>query len=214
MFGHRTLVTRVLAGAAMLAAAAVPAGVAAAQEQGADARPTMAVVYFTNGAIGKAHEEFQPLSLGLADMMITELAANPKVRVVERDRINALMDEQKLSAGDRVDASTAVAMGKMLGAHHILIGTYVTDPRGRMRLAVRSVNTETSQVEYTESVQDKQDNVLDMVTSLAEKVNKGLNLPAIPKRQPAAGGSGTRGASQSTEKAAPAPSRQVPFQAV
>ncbi|HKG93559.1 MAG TPA: CsgG/HfaB family protein [Gemmatimonadaceae bacterium] len=220
MFGHRTLVTRVLAGAAMLAAAAVPAGVAAAQEQGADARPTMAVVYFTNGAIGKAHEEFQPLSLGLADMMITELAANPKIRVVERDRINQLMDEQKLSAGDRVDPSTAVAMGKLLGAHHILIGTYVTDTKGRMVLAVRSVNTETSQVEYTETVRDKSDNVLDMVATLAEKVNKGLNLPSIQKRSSAAPGGNTRGASQSSAQSSaesappPAARRQVPFQAV
>ena len=214
MFGLRQLVGRTLAagaGAMLLAGATL-----GAQDQGgADTRPTVAIVYFTNGAIGKGHEELQPLSLGLADMMITEMAANPRVRIVERDRINQLMDEQKLSAGDRVDPSTAVAMGKLLGAHHILIGTYVTDPKGRMVLAVRSVNTETSQVEYTDQVRGKSDDVLDMVSTLAEKVNKGLNLPAIPRRQPAAGGN-TRGASQSpSDNAAPAPkARQVPFQAV
>jgi hypothetical protein len=216
MFGHRQLVGRTLAagaGAILLAGATL-----GAQDQGgADSRPTVAIVYFTNGAIGKGHEELQPLSLGLADMMITEMAANPRVRIVERDRINQLMDEQKLSAGDRVDPSTAVAMGKLLGAHHILIGTYVTDPKGRMVLAVRSVNTETSLVEYSDQVRGKSDDVLEMVSSLSEKVNKGLNLPSIPKRQPAAApGGNTRGASQSPgDNAAPAPKpRQVPFQAV
>ena len=62
-----------------LAGLALVAGVAAAQS-----KPTLAVLPLTNSALGKANDELQPLSKGLADMLITSLASNPNVRVVER----------------------------------------------------------------------------------------------------------------------------------
>ena len=48
-----------------------------------------------------------------------------------------------------------------------------------MRIDVRSVNTETGQIEYTESVSGKSDKLLDLVIQLGAKVNAGLKLPAL-----------------------------------
>src|SRR5262249_1434001 len=50
-----------------------------------DARPTVAVLYFDNGAIGRA-ADYEPLRKGMADMLITELSRNQNLRVVERDQ--------------------------------------------------------------------------------------------------------------------------------
>lgn len=146
-----------------------------------DDRPTVAVMYFTDGAIGKAHEDLAPLSGGIADLLITELSANPKIRVVERDNLKKLMDEQNLSAGGRVDEATAVKIGKLLGAHHMIFGGFVTDGRGTMRLDARAVNVETSAIEHVESVQGKQADLMSLIDQLAEKLNKGMNLPPMPK---------------------------------
>ena len=131
---------------ALAAAVALVPRLGGAQPSAPDGRPTMAVLYFTNAAMVD-REEYAPLAKGLAEMVITELAGNPGVRVVERDRIQALFDEQALSAGGRVDPETAVKAGKTLGARHLLFGTFVVDPRQTMRMDVRAINTETSALE-------------------------------------------------------------------
>ena len=153
-----------------------------------DARPTVAVLYFTNGAL-LSNADYAPLSKGMAEMLITELSRNPGVRVVERDRLQQLLAEQNLGSGDRVDKETAVRLGKILGAHHLLMGSFIIDPKQNMRIDVRSVNTETSQVEYVESIDGKAERMLSMVGELGAKVNAGLKLPAIPVRVPGAPGS-------------------------
>jgi TolB-like protein len=175
------------------------AGVSGAQQPvvsqpgASDSRPTVAVLYFTNGAL-MSNADYAPLSKGMAEMLITELARNPGIRVVERDRLQQLLAEQNLGSGDRVDKETAVRLGKMLGAHHLVMGAFVIDPKQNMRIDIRSVHTETSQVEYVESLEGKADRMLGMVTELGAKVNAGLKLPAIPMRVPGTGGANGSGA--------------------
>ncbi|HEY0777060.1 MAG TPA: CsgG/HfaB family protein [Gemmatirosa sp.] len=144
----------------------------------AESRPTLAVLYFTNSAL-VGGTDYQPLSKGMAEMLITALAQNPGVRVVERDRLQALLEEQNLSTSGRVDQATAVRVGKVLGAQHLLMGAFVIDPHQTMRIDLRSVNTETSQIEYVESVTGKADQLLSLVDQLGRKVNTGLRLPPV-----------------------------------
>lgn len=153
--------------------------VSAGAQAAASNKPTVAIMYFTNGAIGKA-EEYAPLSKGLAEMLITELSANANIRVVERDRIQSLIEEQKLAENGRVDQATAVKAGKVLGALHMLMGSFVIDPKERMRMDVRAINTETSELEYATTVTGKADNMLELLTQLATKLNSGLKLPDVP----------------------------------
>ena len=165
----------VLVAASMAVASALPLSAQGA----ADAqRPTLAVLYFTNGALID-NASFAPLSKGMAEMLITELAQNSTVRVVERDRLQSLIEEQNLQNSDRVDKETAVKLGKTLGARHMLLGSFIIDQKRNMRIDVRAVNTETSQIDYTESVSGNADNLLALVIQLGSKVNAGLKLPAL-----------------------------------
>jgi TolB-like protein len=163
--------------ALVLAALGVPRSLVAAAPQ--DARPTVAVMYFNNGALMK-HADYQPLSKGIADVLITELASNDSIRVVERDQLQKLLEEQDLNNTDRVDKATAVKIGRILGAQHMIFGGFVIDPKGRMRLDARAVNVATSEIEYVETVTDKADNVLQMIATLADKLNAGMKLPSTP----------------------------------
>jgi len=163
----------------MLAASVAATTAVPAFAQGAaDSRPTVAVLYFTNGAL-MDNASYAPLSKGMAEMLITELAQNTAVRVVERDRLQSVIEEQNLQNSDRVDKETAIKLGKTLGARHMLLGTFVVDQRKNMRIDVRAVNTETSAIEYTESVTGNADNLLQLVIQLGSKVNAGLKLPAL-----------------------------------
>ncbi|MGH7654175.1 MAG: CsgG/HfaB family protein [Gemmatimonadaceae bacterium] len=148
----------------------------------AQSKPTVAIMYFNDGAIGKAHDELAPLSKGICDVLITEMADNPGITVVERDQLQAIVAEQKLSTDKMTDPSTIVRVGKLLGVHHMIAGGFVTDPSGTMRLDLRSFDVETGKVEFTTSAMDKTANLLALIHKVAVKTNAGLKLPDIPKQ--------------------------------
>lgn len=160
----------------LFATLAVPAILPAQAAQ--DSRPTIAVLYFTNSALVD-FSSYAPLSKGMAEMLINEIAQNKAVRVVERDRLQPLLEEQNLQESNRVDKETAVKLGKILGARHMLMGSFVIDPNRNMRIDVRAVNTETSAIEFVETVNGKADKLLDLVIQMGEKLNAGLKLPAL-----------------------------------
>jgi curli biogenesis system outer membrane secretion channel CsgG len=81
-----------------------------------------------------------------------------------------------------VDQETAVKLGKILGVRHLLMGGFVIDPRENMRLDLRAVNVETSQVEYVETVSGKAEDILGLITRLGTRVNQRLRLPPLPAR--------------------------------
>ena len=160
---------------------ASPASAAAQASASPDLRPTVAVMHFNNGAIGKAHEELDPLRVGVADLLISELSENSNIRVIERDQVKQLLDEQNLGSAARIDKETAVRVGKLLGVHHMIFGVFVTDQKGMMRLDARAVEVETGRIEHVERVSDRSDNFMAMVEKLGDRLNAGMKLPEMPK---------------------------------
>lgn len=164
---------------ALLAAAAliVPA---LADGQGNTRLPTVAIMYFNNGALVD-HDDYEPMKKGMADILITEMKSNPSIRVIERDALQALMDEQKLTEDKRTDPATSARLGKILGAQHMIVGGFFIDRKGRLRLDARSVNVETSEIEHVETIGGDANDVLDVIAELARKLNAGLKLPGRPE---------------------------------
>lgn len=158
--------------------AGVPALVA--QGGGQDTRPGLAVFAFTNGgSYGQQKEDYDALERGMAGMLISELAANPALRVVERESIQHLLDEQNLGASGRVDAQTASKIGKLVGARYAVMGTFI-DLYGDFRVDIRVVNVETSEIIKTEKASMQREHLFDLVRNIAAALNKDLNLPALP----------------------------------
>jgi len=154
----------------------------AAQGGGQDTRPGIAVFAFTNGgSYGQQKEDYDALERGMAGMLISELGANPSLRVVERENIQRLVDEQNLGASGRVDAQTAAKVGKLVGARYAVMGDFI-DLYGDFRVDVRVVNVETSEIIKTEKVTMQREHLFDIVRSLATALNKGLNLPPLSRQ--------------------------------
>jgi TolB-like protein len=65
----------------------------------------------------------RPLSTALADLLTTDLSVSDRLRLVERSRVQLLLDEMKLTESDRVDAATGARSGRMLGAERIVQGS-------------------------------------------------------------------------------------------
>lgn len=186
----------------LIRATAVLAVVTAAAVAQDDMRPTVAVLPFVNSAIGASNAELAPLSKGIADLLIVEMAQNPAIRVVERENIARLLEEQNLGRDGRVDDASAARIGKLLGARHIVTGSFITDRSGVMVLTLKSIDTETSRIEWTDMQRDKTDNFLALVAKAAASANSGLKLPDL-----------TAAARQTSQARTQAQAR-VPFQAV
>ena len=160
---------------------AVGFALVAAPARAQDTRPGIAVLPFDNsGSYGQDKENFDALQKGIAGMLISELAANPAARVVEREQIQSLLEEQNLGAGGRVDPQTAAKIGKLVGARYIITGTFV-DFYGDFRVDLRLVNTETSEIIKVESDRMQRDHLFDIIKSLATRLMKDVNLPPLPK---------------------------------
>ena len=154
----------------------------AAQGGGQDTRPGIAVFAFTNGgSYGQQKEDYDALERGMAGMLISELSANPALRVVERENVQHLVDEQNLGASGRVDPQTAARIGKVVGARYAVMGDFI-DLYGDFRVDVRVVNVETSEIIKTEKVTMQREHLFDIVRGLATALNKDLNLPALPRQ--------------------------------
>lgn len=179
---------------------AAVAGLVAPQAQAQrEGKPTVAILYFNNNAFTKDARDLDGLTKGVPDFLITEMSSNPNIRVIERDQVVKLLDEQKLITGGQVDRETAVKVGKLLGAQHMIFGGFMADPKGNFRIDARAVNVQTGEIEHTERVQDKADNIMPLIAQLAEKLNAGMHLPSSPAAGasvPPASGSSTTGARQ------------------
>lgn len=87
----------------------------------ASGKPTIAVSDFRNDT--SAGWWYGGAGRDLAGMLTNELASTEKFRMVERDKLGAVLEEQDLAASGRVSKSTAAKVGKLTGAQYLVTGT-------------------------------------------------------------------------------------------
>ncbi len=81
---------------------------------------TVAVCYYQDLSPDKSLRAFQK---GLAAMVISDLTKLKSIKVVERIRLQALLEEMKLGQTGLVDSKTAPRLGRLLGAQNIVFGS-------------------------------------------------------------------------------------------
>lgn len=161
---------RALAAALLLLSAGAPAA----------GPKTVAVAYFDNDS---ADRNLDPLRKGLADLLIVDLVNAKSVTVVEREKLQAVVDELKLGRSGLADRATALKVGKLLAAHYILTGAYQVSG-ATMRIDARLIEVATGAVAATTRVQSKTDEFYALEKDLVEAVVKALALPlTVAERQ-------------------------------
>jgi len=75
----------------------------------------------------------------LAAFVITELSSinDPFLKIVERDNLELILEEQRMSLSGIVDEGTAVQVGNLLGAKAIITGTVISydERQGRLKVS-------------------------------------------------------------------------------
>lgn len=145
------------------------------------APPAVAVLYFDN----QGNPDLEPLKVGLAQMLITDLqrAADaqgdePRYTVVERGRLQALLDELELGHGGVVDPDTAGRVGRLLGARWLVLGSYF-ELVGRLRIDARLVRVETGEIVSATGADGARGDFMDLERSLATELSQAILAQAI-----------------------------------
>ena len=136
---------------------------------------TIAILYFENNSVVDK-DKLDPLKKGLADMLITEMSKIKGLKVVERQRIQSVVEELNLGETDLVDKGTSQKMGKLLGAKVLLFGGFSNLFGDKLRIDARIVATETGVTLNAEEETGDLDQFLTMLKSLVKKISDDLEV--------------------------------------
>jgi len=136
---------------------------------------TIAILDFKDNS-PLASADLKPLQQGLADMMITTLSQVSALKVVERSQLNAMLEEMALGQSGVVDESSAQKVGKVLGAHYLVLGSFMKGFKDDIRIDCRIVQTETAVTLKADEVSGKLKNILELMNKLGQKVIKNLDI--------------------------------------
>jgi TolB-like protein len=143
---------------------------------------TLAILYFENNSIAD-REDMDGLSKGLSAMLVTDLMGTPGLRIVERERIQFLLDELKLQKSEYFDQSAAVKVGKLIGAHNLVMGSFSKVDKSKIRIDARLVKTETGEIIKSEKIEGKSSQLAKLQNELSIKVAAwmGVEMAAAPQ---------------------------------
>jgi TolB-like protein len=118
----------------------------------------------------------QPLERGFADLLATDLSRVKSVTVVDRARVQAILDEIKLAQSGAVDSTTGVRAGKLIQAGTIVQGSILQNG-DKLRTDAALVSVSTSAVSITPaSDEQKLDQVFDMEKRIALSLIQSLGV--------------------------------------
>lgn len=121
----------------------------------------------------------RPLERGLAALVVSDLSHVRSMRLVERERLQALLDEMQLSASGRVDPSTGARSGHLVGAGQVVQGQFQDLPGG-VRLDAAMVRATDAQVAATGSGRDQLNALFDIEKSVVFQLLAKMGVPLTP----------------------------------
>ena len=115
--------------------------------------------------IGKNNEIGRDM---VPDQLAEFFGTSKRVKLVERELIDKLLEELKLSSSDLADNQTALRIGKLVGARFITSGS-VFQIKEEVRLSIKLVETETTSIIITKSQTGKGP---DSIPALAKTISR------------------------------------------
>jgi curli biogenesis system outer membrane secretion channel CsgG len=141
--------------------------------------PVVAVLAFENSAFGPGAKDYDGIGKGIMDLMITDLASGTKVRVVDRERLQNLLDEQKLAQSGAVDGATAIKVGKLVGACYSIYGSFIRDQKtGDNVITVHTTSNETGQIQNAQKITSKGDDMMKLIADASAAFIKSMDVKA------------------------------------
>ena len=126
--------------------------------------------------VTSSDSSLQPLGRGLAQMLISDLGLIERFRMVERTRLNALIQEMRLGQTEQVQSQTAARVGRLIRAGRMVQGTANLPPEETVRL-VASVVRSSGEILGPETIEGEFSDLLDLEKRLVIGISSRLGYP-------------------------------------
>lgn len=127
-----------------------------------------------------ADSAFRPLERGLAALVITDLSHVRQLRIVERGRVQALLDELKLAESGKVDLATGARSGRLVSASEVVQGQFSIDPTSRLRMDATVVRARDAQVTASGSNANQLQALFDVEKAVVFQLLAKLGITLTP----------------------------------
>lgn len=97
---------------------------AVAREREVSAEPPEPDTIAVNAFVNRGDDAYRAMAKGIAAMIIADLAQVPGLKVLEREKVQALVDEMKLGDAGLADPAGAVRSGRLIRAEKVVVGNF------------------------------------------------------------------------------------------
>jgi TolB-like protein len=126
-----------------------------------------------------------PLGYGLADLLMTDLARSANLQVVDRLRLDAVLQEIRLVEAGRVDTTTGPRVGRLIRARQLVLGGLSQRSAGELAIDARIADVTTGEVRTAVSATAKLEDILRAEKELAFELFDQLNVSLTPAERAA-----------------------------
>ncbi len=135
---------------------------------------SVAVLYFVNSG---SNAEMDPVQKGLTEMLITDLSQVKSLTVIERARLQQLMEEMGLGMSGLLREDTAPRLGRLLGAANVVQGAITGLADQNLRIDATLAHIKTAKTSPAGKINGTLLDFYQLEKNLAFDVVKALGVP-------------------------------------
>ena len=124
-------------------------------------------------------EQYDPAAAGMGDLVAVLLAEREDVRIVERQRLEALTAEQAQSLKGLTGEAHAIQAGKLFKADTVISGRLFL-VEGKMTVSAKAIDIATERVVASDQMSGRSEDIFEVALQLAGKLAKQMQWP-LPK---------------------------------
>ncbi|HAQ61017.1 TPA: hypothetical protein DCR49_03320 [Candidatus Delongbacteria bacterium] len=132
----------------------------------------MAVLNFS---VNSSSSDMNFLSVGISDIIVSTLGEKPNIRLVEREKLNRVVEELSLSGSGLVSDKQQVKIGELTGAEFVITGS-ITFIQASFMINSKVLEVKTGRIISTQSVKgNDKEKIFDSVDLLSQKIYTDIN---------------------------------------
>ncbi len=131
------------------------------------------------------NEEMRPLERGIAQLIVGDLGKVRSLKLLEREQVQALVDEMQLAASGRVDPATGARSGRLLRAQNVVQGSIQEPTPESVQLDANAINSVTASVAATGSAGGAMEQLLDAQKQVVFQLLDRLGIAVTPAERQA-----------------------------
>ena len=140
----------------------------------ADATPSLAVLYFENLS---NDENLDWLRTGLTDMLVTDLAQSPNLRVLGTDRLHQILEDIGAADEEMTSASVVDAVAREGQVANVLLGSFAR-AGDAIRISARLQVAGSGEILSSETVAGEgEESIFELVDDLTRRIKSQFDMP-------------------------------------